>query len=56
MQPAAREVEDVRNLWHVHAVTADRDRITHVLTMLEEALAQGDLVPAFEAIAGRRRS
>lgn len=49
-----KDIEDVRNLWHLHGATADRDRITQVLTMLEEALAQSDLVPAFEAVADRR--
>jgi hypothetical protein len=51
-----KDIEDVRNLWPLHSATADHDRITQVLTMLEEALAQSDLVPAFEAIAQRRRS
>jgi hypothetical protein len=50
-----KDIEDVRNLWRVHCSTADRSRITHVLTTLEEALAQSDLVPAFEAIVEDQR-
>jgi hypothetical protein len=49
-----KDIEDVRNLWHLHGATADRTRITQVLTMLEEALGQSDLVPVFETVADRR--
>ena len=51
-----KDIEDVRNLWHLHGSTADRGRITRVLRMLEEALSQSDLVPAFEAVIRRRPS
>lgn len=50
-----KDIEDVRNLWALHGSTANRGRITHVLTMLEEALSQSDLVPAFDAIAHQRK-
>jgi hypothetical protein len=51
-----KDIEDFGNLWHLHGATADRDRISMVLTMLEEALGQSDLVPAFEAVVDRRPS
>lgn len=49
-----KDIEDVRNLWHLHASTADRERIVGVLTLLEEALSQSDLIPAFEGATHRR--
>ncbi len=49
-----KDIEDVRNLWTLHASTADRERIVQVLTLLEDALSQSDLIPAFDAVARRR--
>ncbi len=49
-----KDIEDVRNLWQLHESHADRERIVQVLTLLEEALSQSDLVPAFEAAVSRR--
>jgi hypothetical protein len=44
-----KDIDDVKNLWLVHGASADRGRITQVLAMLEEALSQSDLMPAFQA-------
>jgi len=49
-----KDIEDVRNLWTLHASTADRERIVQVLSLLEDALSQSDLIPAFDAVARRR--
>lgn len=49
-----KDIEDVRNLWSLHASTIDRERIVQVLALLEDALSQSDLIPAFEAVARRR--
>ena len=51
-----KDMEDVRNLWRLHGAAVDRGRIIQVLTMLEEALSQSDLVPAFETVAREQRS
>jgi hypothetical protein len=40
-----------RGLWQLHGQTLNAERIRDVLRQLEEALAQGDLVASFEAIA-----
>jgi len=40
--------------WTLHASTADRERIVQVLTLLEDALSQSDLIPAFDTVARRR--
>ena len=49
-----KDIDNVRNLWHLHGASVDRGRITQVLAMLEEALSQSDLVPAFEAAVRQR--
>lgn len=53
-----KDIEDARGLWQLHGATLNAERIRDVLRQLEEALAQGDLVVSFEAIAARttRRS
>jgi hypothetical protein len=49
-----KDIEDVNALWQLHGPTADAVRIRRILGMLEEALSQSDLVPAFDAVLGRR--
>ncbi|MCC7417568.1 MAG: hypothetical protein IT176_10545 [Acidobacteria bacterium] len=49
-----KDLEDARALWALHAASLDEARIRSVLGLLEEALHQSDLLPAFEAIARRR--
>ena len=48
-----KDIEDVAALWQLHGRTADAGRIRDVLTRLEEALSQSDLVPAFDAVIRR---
>jgi hypothetical protein len=48
-----KDIEDATALWRLHGKSIDADRIRRILRLLEEALSQGDLVPAFEAIAKR---
>jgi hypothetical protein len=48
-----KDIEDARRLWQLHGPTLNAERIRDVLRQLEEALAQGDLVASFEAIAAR---
>jgi len=50
-----KDMEDVNALWQIHGPKANADRIRSVLAMLEEALSQGDLVPAFNAIVQASR-
>lgn len=45
-----KDIEDARALWRSRGHDLDAARIRNVLLMLEEALSQGDLVPAFDAI------
>jgi nucleotidyltransferase DUF2204 len=49
-------LEDARNLWRVRGRDVDQERIRRILRLLEEALSQSDLVPAFEAIVRRAAS
>ena len=46
-----KDIEDARGLWRVHGRDTDPDRIREVLRLLEQALGQSDLTPAFESIA-----
>lgn len=46
-----KDLDDARALWRIHADTVDASRIRAILRLLEEALSQSDLVPAFDAIA-----
>ena len=45
-----KDIEDARGLWKAHGAGIDAARIEAILRQLEEALAQSDLIPAFEAI------
>ncbi len=45
-----KDIEDARGLWRARQAEMDAARISSVLRLLEEALAQSDLVPGFEAI------
>jgi hypothetical protein len=46
-----KDLDDVSALWRLHGQNLDVNRIRQTLRLLEEALAQNDLVPSFEAIA-----
>jgi hypothetical protein len=48
-----KDMEDARALWHLHGGDLDATRIRGTLGLLEEALSQSDLVPAFDALARR---
>lgn len=45
-----KDMEDARALWKLHGRTLDAARIRRVLHLLEEALAQNDLVSAFDRL------
>jgi hypothetical protein len=49
-----KDLDDAAALWRLHAGRLDADRIRGMLRLLEEALSQSDLVPAFEAITRSR--
>jgi hypothetical protein len=46
-----KDIDDARALWRLHGRTVDADRIRRTLRLLEEALAQGDLVSTFERLS-----
>jgi hypothetical protein len=46
-----KDIDDSRALWRLHHDTLDVDRIRQTLHLLEQALSQSDLVPAFDALA-----
>jgi hypothetical protein len=46
-----KDMDDVQALWTLHGRGLDEDRIRRTLQLLQEALGQSDLLPAFEAIA-----
>jgi len=48
-----KDIEDVVTLLRVQKSRIDRARVSHVLTMLESALGQSDLIPAFESALAR---
>ena len=48
-----KDIEDARALWHLHGGELDAARVRRTLHLLEEALSQSDLVPAFEALVQR---
>jgi len=52
-----KDLDDATALWRLHGSALDADHIRRTLRLLEEALSQSDLVPAFDALAqrGRRR-
>jgi hypothetical protein len=45
-----KDIDDARSLWRLHGDRVDVSRVRHTLTLLEEALAQSDLVPALDEI------
>jgi Nucleotidyl transferase of unknown function (DUF2204) len=45
-----KDIEDARGLWRAHGLRLDQRRISSQLALLEEALSQSDLMPAFDAI------
>ncbi len=47
-----KDLDDVASLWRLHRGVLDADRIRGTLRLLEEALSQSDLLPAFNVIAG----
>ena len=47
-----KDIDDVTSLWRLHRAALDADEIRSTLRLLEEALGQSDLLPAFNAIAG----
>jgi hypothetical protein len=48
-----KDFEDAAALWRAHGGGLDAAHIRSVLRLLEEALSQSDLVPAFDAISSR---
>ena len=50
-----KDIEDARGVWRIRNHELDATRIESVLRLLEEALGQSDLVPAFESIRTRSR-
>jgi hypothetical protein len=51
-----KDVDDVVALLRIHGRAVDAERVRTILTMLEEALAQSDLLRTFEAALARVRS
>jgi hypothetical protein len=47
-----KDIDDAQALWRVHGSRLDAGRIRSVLTELEEALSQSDLLPAFDVVTG----
>ena len=45
-----KDLDDAAALWRLHRNDVDAERVEDVLRLLEEALGQSDLVPAFEGI------
>lgn len=45
-----KDLEDAKALWRLYGDAIDAVRIRAILRQLEEALAQSDLLPAFQAI------
>jgi hypothetical protein len=48
-----KDIDDARGLWRARGSEMDVARIASTLRLLEEALAQSDLLPAFESIRGK---
>ena len=46
----SKDVDDAATLWRLRGATLNADRIRRVLSMVEEAIGQSDLVPRFESI------
>lgn len=49
-----KDIEDARALWKLHSGEVDQGRIRRTLLLLEEALAQGDLVSVFDRLSSSR--
>ena len=49
-----KDIDDAHALWKRHGPKADAGRIEATLRLLEEALAQGDLVASFERLGAPR--
>jgi hypothetical protein len=47
-----KDLEDAGAIWRLRGQMLDAKRIRRTLRLLEDALSQSDLVPAFDAIAG----
>jgi hypothetical protein len=45
-----KDLDDARALWALQGAGLDEARIRSVLRLLQEALDQDDLIPAFDAI------
>jgi hypothetical protein len=45
-----KDIEDANGLWRLHGRTLDAARLRNTLRLLEEALGQSDLIPAFDAM------
>ena len=46
----SKDIEDAQALWRIRAQRMDADRIRRTLRLIEEAVAQSDLVSGFESI------
>jgi hypothetical protein len=46
-----QDLTDARNLWRIHSHDLDGQSIRETLCLLEEALAQSDLLPVFDSIS-----
>lgn len=47
-----KDIDDARALWRLYAGKTDAGRIRRTLRLLEEALAQNDLVSVFDSLTG----
>ena len=47
-----KDLDDARALWRLHGTDLGASRVRATLKMLEEALSQNDLLPAFDDISG----
>jgi hypothetical protein len=48
-----KDLEDASALWRIHGERLDVVRIEGLLQLIEEALGQSDLLPAFRALGTR---
>ena len=51
-----KDMEDARNLWHLHGSGVHLRRIRRLLRLLEDALGQSDLLSGFESVATKHRN
>lgn len=51
-----KDLEDARGLWRIRGRNLDAARIRRILGLLEEALSQSDLLPAFESVVASASS